>query len=722
MKDIEPHLEGGEEWSKTREVKGIMSTLELECSKSQQVADLLRDRLQSVGGELIEAKSRIMDLEAAQADDRAALSRANTLLERNTEEVSSLASSLKKQQDDLYDTLSIAADSEAKAQAAIQRTQELQTLLSAKEDELRALGDVHSDIARLQEAIVGKDAYIASLENQQAEIPELRAKVNEMRMRIAELATLNSSKDGTIADHNTRIQYLDEELREKRAESKSLVEELSGSKARELSFAADVRRMNDERGVLTEKVDELEATVGRARQELETRSARLQEASLRYQSLEDRFEDQSVTLRITKEAVGDSQERLLAAEVSHARQLAESTARLERDLAILREQKLGLQATIDVMDTALKRHERAVQAMQEEHADRLKEQAAAHAELLAQGSKHAQQLADDLVESRARISSAEAKTRELEEEMADLRRQLKDAQLPSPETEAELRTLRSRVATLEATEMMNTVRAKTIESRYRTGELNDEEKGFINNLIHTSQAIHEQEMVANRNELRRRDNALKEMRAKVHLLESTLTRHLNPPKPKPPQRTVGDLSMIDPTAWMSSGQSSSPHHAPDRDAQPTVDGPAPPKTTITTHARDDSATLADQAKNSHPTPVSNRGQPEQTQMRKSPATGAVVQPQTRKPMFSRLATDCSDEILDFDDDHGALRFSPTSSLGKRGKSHSPPQHPDVPAAPKPLKRPRTTARKAEQTDASVNAPPKKVLQPTASKSRARKRR
>ncbi|KAI0832374.1 hypothetical protein BC628DRAFT_1414680 [Trametes gibbosa] len=707
MKDIESHLEGGEEWSKKREAKGIMNALELECSKSQQVADLLRDRLQSVGGDLIEAKSRVADLETVQADDRAALSRANILLARNTEEVTSLASCVKKQQGELYETLSVAAESEAKAQVAIQRIQELQELLSAKEDELRALGDVHSDLARLREVIEGKDACITKLENKQIEMSGLRATNNELRMRIAELATLGSSKVCTIADHSDRIQRLEEELREKTNETTSLVENLSGSKARELSSAADIQRMHDERGVLTEKINELEATVGRARQELETRSARLQEAELRFQALEDRFEDQSVTLRITREAVADSQERLLAAEVSYAKQLAESTAKLEQEIAILREQKLGLQATIDVMDSALKSHEKTAQALQEEHAERLKEQGAAHADLLAQERKHAQRLTDDLMDSRARIGSSEVKNRELEEELSDLRRQLKDAQLPSPETETELRTLRSRIATLEAAEMRNTVRAKTIESRYRNGDLNDEEKGFINSLIHTSQAIHEQEMVANRNELRRRDNALKEMRAKVHLLENTLARHLNPPKSKPAQRTVGDRSMIDPTAWMSSGQSSSPFHAPDRDAQTNVDVPVPAKVTPT-HARIEPVPLIEQAKSAHPTPGFNQGQLEHTQVRQSPAAGPVVSSQTKKPNFSRLATDCSDEILDFDDDHGALRISPTSSLGKRGKSNTPPQPPDVQNAPKPLKRPRTTARKVEQTDASLNAPPKKV--------------
>lgn len=153
------------------------------------------------------------------------------------------------------------------------------------------------------------------------------------------------------------------------------------------------------------------------------------------------------------------------------KQLADVTARLEQEIAILREQKLGSQATIDVLNAALKRHERTLQVMQEEHADRLKEQSATHAERLHQEEKHLQQLVDNLADSRARIDSSEENVRRLEGEIVNLRLELKEAQLPSPETEAELRTLRSRVSTLEGAEMMNTVRAKTIESRYRTGDL-----------------------------------------------------------------------------------------------------------------------------------------------------------------------------------------------------------------------------------------------------------
>ncbi len=91
---VEPFLEPNEQWAKSAEVKNVMNTLELECSRStfpvpprsvvvtrplsgQQVADLLRDRLQSTGGELVDAKSRIAELETAQVHDRAGLGQAN---------------------------------------------------------------------------------------------------------------------------------------------------------------------------------------------------------------------------------------------------------------------------------------------------------------------------------------------------------------------------------------------------------------------------------------------------------------------------------------------------------------------------------------------------------------------------------------------------------------------------------------------------------------------
>ena len=47
---------------------------------ARQVADMLRERLQSVGSDLIDAKTRVTELEAGQAADREALRRSHARL------------------------------------------------------------------------------------------------------------------------------------------------------------------------------------------------------------------------------------------------------------------------------------------------------------------------------------------------------------------------------------------------------------------------------------------------------------------------------------------------------------------------------------------------------------------------------------------------------------------------------------------------------------------
>ncbi|KAI0353620.1 hypothetical protein OH77DRAFT_1438040 [Trametes cingulata] len=749
LQGFEPYLEGGEEWAKTREAKNAITELTLECSKSQQVADLLRDRLQSVGAELIEAKNRVAELETAQAEDRAALSRANVAIASTNKrirsewstiakEVSSLAVCMKKQQGELYDALSVAAESEARLGSANERIQELQLLFESRSGELQTLTGIRHEVSRLQEIVAEKEANIAELMDAQKEVPLLRSALHDRDVQIAELISLNTSKDTAIGERDTRVQQLEEEVGRLNTEVRSLKEKIGTSQAREDAALADVRRLRNEEAALTERLNDLEATLARVREELESRAEKLLEANLRYQSLEERFEDQSVTLRITREAAGDAQ----AAEASHAvcsagksvpcdalsslqKLSIESNAKHEQEIAVLHEQKLGLQATIDAMAAAVQRQEQTLEALRAEHTDRIKELSAIHAARLQQEEKHIQQLTDDLADARTRISTSEANGKRLEDEIRDLRNQLREAQLPSPEAEAELRALRNRVATLEAADMRSTLRARTIESRYRNGDLNDEEKAFINTLVRTSQAIHEQELVANRNELRRRDNALKEMRAKVHLLESTVAKHINAPKTKPAVTpTVGAHSMIDPTAWMSSGQSSSPVQAPDRDGQTDVDVTVVGKASTGQHAN-------------HPAPPSSQHtimqaqapRAEVPQSSKTPALKATplaettALDRTQKPRFSRLATDCSDEILDFDD-AAPRKSSPLSALGKRDKPSSPPKNDDSQVASRPSKRPRTAARKSEglvHNASPKNVGTKKAMQPSTSKTKARKR-
>ncbi|KAI0650768.1 hypothetical protein C8Q79DRAFT_945109 [Trametes meyenii] len=727
MQGIAPYVEGGEEWAKSREMKALMRTLELDCTKSHQVADLLRDRLQSVGGELIEAKNRAAELETAQGEDRDALCRANATVISTTQEVMSLAAYVKKQQGELHDTLALAADVTAKLDASHQRIDELQALIRGKDAELKELGVVRGKVTELQALIARKETYIAQLKDVQNELIELKTILAKKEARVEELTATNISQEATIREQRIKVQQLEEKLEEMRTEIHSFKEDIGASREREQTLRVNIQTLYSEKDAQAQTVASLEETLAASRQELDARLERLREANSRCQALEDRFEDQSITLRITREAAGDAQERLLLAETSHTKRLSEVAAKLETEIAVLQEQKLGLKANIDVMDAALERQEQATRSLQQEHTDRLKEIGEAHATRLEQEEKHIRQLIDDLTDSRARTSSSESNVSRLEEELRDLRVQLKEAQLPPPQLEADLRTLRSRVTSLEASELKSALRAKTIESRYRTGDLNDEEKAFINTLVRTSAAIHEQELVANRNELRRRDNTLKEMRAKIHLLESTLARHVVVPKSRPAPEAVGAHSLIDPTAWMSSsGHSSSPTQAPDRDGQPNVDGAAPVKsTTAADHVQQISSSVHTSTINA--ATMVREGEPQQNKApagKTPPTTRIAIPGPTRRANFSRLATDCSDEILDFDDGSATTRkLSPLSSLGKRSKPNSPRQPVEGDVASKPLKRLRT-ARKAETTGnyKANDMTTKKPIQPSSSKNRARKRR
>ncbi|KAI9063290.1 hypothetical protein FKP32DRAFT_744668 [Trametes sanguinea] len=729
LQSMGPYLEGGEQWAKAKEMKGIIDSLELECSKSQQVADLLRDRLQSVGGELVEAKNRVSELETAQSEDRTALSRANEAIVRSTSEVATLAECVKKQQAELYEILSIAADSEAKLAAARERISELEILIEKQTSELKVSAQLQAEIAGLQVQVAEKEASLRELKENRKQLVEMQLKLDEKDAHIAQVLSTSVSNEAHLSSRDTRIKQLENELQNEHIELSALKEQLAASRACEDSSKASFDRINDENAALSSRVNELERMLEDIRGELQTRVVKLQEAESKYQALEERFEDQSVTLRLTREAAGDAQERLLSSNTAHAKNLAEITAKYEQDSAILQEQKLGLQRTMDILEAALKRQEDALQALKEEHATHLRELDAVHVARAAEQDKHTQQLISELTDCRLRINPAEEYANRTEAELREMRSQLTAAQMPSPELEAELRDLRSQVTALESTDMKNTLRAKTIESRYRTGDLNEEEKLFINSLLRTSQTIHERELVANRNELRRRDNIMKEMRAKVHLLESTLAKQLNAPKIKPVPPVVGNPSLIDPSAWMSSGQSSSPVRPLDGDEQPSVDVTAqePSVGTATVNKADAGTTSTGQINVSHGTPTGYPGRVPKAPSHDSkanPTTGKRASPHPAKPKFSRLATDCSDEMLDFDDEPAAPKSSPHTSLGKRSKPISPPIQAETQVVSRPLKRVRTaTARKtvAVERDTSSGTAAKS-LKPSASKTKARKRR
>lgn len=99
---------------------------------------MLRDKLTSVGSDLVDSRNRVAELESAQILDRAAMQalshnladagRGDKVLDSAFsphlhigQQLSELSVSMKKQQHELYDVLSIAAETDAKLCAANER-------------------------------------------------------------------------------------------------------------------------------------------------------------------------------------------------------------------------------------------------------------------------------------------------------------------------------------------------------------------------------------------------------------------------------------------------------------------------------------------------------------------------------------------------------------------------------------------------------------------------
>ncbi|KAH9951625.1 hypothetical protein B0H21DRAFT_684427 [Amylocystis lapponica] len=681
LKSMEPLLDEDKQHTRASDIKSLVKDLELQCTRSGQVADILRDRLQSVGAELLDAKSRIVELEGAQAADRAALCSSTRDVTNATQKVTELAECLKQQQGELYDVLSAAADAETKLAASTERTTQLEHLVDEKQAELETLRHVQQDNLKLQNVIEDRDMRLVSFEAVKLDLTAVQSELNDRDGTIRALQATLIAKEENIVELKTRITQAESTVQDSSEMIHKLRDDLRICEARELAALKENEHSIFDNRTLQEKVESQISQLDAVRREVESRGERLHQANARCQTLEERFDDQSVTLRIMRESNGDLQERLIAAETAHAQTLQSSTGKLHCEIALLQEQKSHLQLQVDKAEADNKRKEDTAEALKTEYEDKLVRQDAKFTSRLDTEEKRAGRVQHDLDVSRAQIQELQEKIFAGVSEIQDLRDKWKEAKSLTTLRQAEVDTLKSQIQVLETAREQSLQRVKTIDVRYRTGDLVDEEKVFINTLIHTSQAIHEKELVAKGNELRRRDNTIKELRSKVHLLESTLAKHLQAQAKSKTPMGIENQSMIDPASWMSTDRSSSPvisgPHAPDRDAPASILlAPMPlNQVTLASTARTSVASrvpLASLAVPKTPPPVPMTAGPDPV-------------PATSKPMFSRLATDASDDIIDFEDESAIRGLSPAMLLGKRDKMGSPPAA-ATPSTSRPSKR------------------------------------
>ncbi|KAH9943479.1 uncharacterized protein BXZ73DRAFT_74417 [Epithele typhae] len=506
-------MKSNEEWMKTANARDLIRELELECSKSQQVADLLRDRLQNIGSELIDAKHTITELQAVQCQNTSQVQQMTGRLAVRVDEVSALTSQLSEERKNHREALHATTVLEMKIMTADERTQDLEHLLAQKESSLIGLQFVGQQNTELQKLVQEKEDQIATLRTVTTESAELKAVVAQKDIQIAQLITTADVNEVRIADRDERINQLQKEIACGRQTVQELIKDLSVEKTKGYQLA--------------KQIEDADEALARLRQDFQSQLKELQETTLLHKTLDKEFKNQSRELDLARQSTEETRNRLLNAEQEHTRAIVTLESGLQHSVSALQQEKAALETIINELKEVIKAKDAEFLSMHEDLTDQLQRDNVAHSNKLTTEEQRHAEVRVELDEAYTQLSAYEMRCKALEEQIGDMHGQLQTAQSRCSATEGELQTLRSRVASLEARELKSALRVRTIESRYHAGDLTDEEKSFVQSLVQSAQAGYEKELVSNRNELRRRDIAMKDLGAKVQLLEVTLAKQVN---------------------------------------------------------------------------------------------------------------------------------------------------------------------------------------------------
>ncbi|KAI0081724.1 hypothetical protein K474DRAFT_1694784 [Panus rudis PR-1116 ss-1] len=699
----------------------VIEQLQLECTNGRHVADLLRDRLQNLGAELCEARARITELEDLHVKDREALrSTCSSLAEANGR-VEALAERLQQQHARMYDLLSTVADTQAKLSASEAEISRLVNEISLKDKDIQQLRLTETECARLTLLLEEKQARIEQLEPLRALLDEANKKANKHEVTIRGLETDLSSKQMRLKELETRLGHEEKLVRDGNIELMNLKESIKEKEciieSQDKIIQEGIARSKE----LSTKLAKTENQLEHAREEIESRTTKMHESDTRCQVMEERFEDVSINLKLAKQSLGEMQDRLIESEAKFARDIEAATGSLHLEIAVVNSEKKSLQDKIQASEEKVNSEKQRVLELQTSHKKQLEQQAEQHEARLLLAEQRAVTAENGLKEVRSELHTLqEASNAELNmmtKTVELLEHQLEEIKQSPESNDDELACLNQRLVDCNMQIAKLEERSKTLETRYRAGDLNVEEKTFISSLLQTSQSIHEQQLIQQGNELRRRDNTISELRSRLTFLESTLSKHLKT-QVKQAAVVTEKRSLIDPTAWGSSDRGSSPHiplaeaHSSEPEnlpARASVAHQSPPNNENYLASR-----IVPQETDRPPVP------PFKTPTPKTSTTPAAAEQQmgkalaSTKPKFGKLARKCSDDIEEFDDPD----MSPVG-LGKRGQT-------EVSRAPNATKRLRTGTRNRpegkEHEPQSLTSKASGQLAGTGAKTRGRRAR
>ncbi|KAJ7282824.1 hypothetical protein C8J57DRAFT_1296622 [Mycena rebaudengoi] len=429
-------IEDAESSRRGAETRALIEELQSDRTSAHQVIDMLRDKLHLLSAQIVEARERITELETLREERMEGLQAkveefydrllqvSRSMEEKETQlgafreekfawewelkDKCARISSLQGLQVDVV-TLQeekMALECQVKEKSScISALQGLQTELVAVEKQKSVLEcEIREHRAKIVAAEALQNETVTELaqsqdllREQDAQLAELRVRLESVEARGTQTAARLLQSQDVVRERDARFGELQAQLKSVDADNTQLRASLQASQTTATGLDKEVRAANlreavleEKNRALEEKSQERDATISALHSAARTRDEELRQANSQSSLVQDRFDSQTLTLKLTKEQCGDLQERLvllesshverlLLSESSHVAKLESVTSKLNIEIAGLQEKKAALQASLQLVKEQCGDLQERLTFQESSHTERLALSESSHA-------------------------------------------------------------------------------------------------------------------------------------------------------------------------------------------------------------------------------------------------------------------------------------------------------------------------------------------------------
>ncbi|KIY62175.1 hypothetical protein CYLTODRAFT_475172 [Cylindrobasidium torrendii FP15055 ss-10] len=586
--------EQGHYLHRSAETRDLVLELQTERNNTQQVVDILRAKLESLGSELIEARKRVVDLELSQREDAVRWDKRTEKLQATgklvEEGLAAITEKLVKREAEYYEMVAETVTVSAHARESDERANTLQAEVGTKTRELASTQKRLSDLeAAMDKAVEDKTQQLNS------KVTTLEAKAHKAEVQLSSaterINSLNERNRTLLASRaeeaRSEVGRLEKELEDLKYTHTTDAAKYAQTDAAFVALKkeyAEIRAATqghlDTINVLKDRFDSQGMTLRLEKEQLaethELLHARDKENAIRQQKtdqqcldLRSQLERAEELLKVKESAIAELEAASVVEGTSRAAQLTQMVANeaaLKAELSTLR---FELQSQTAGMDTMTKQ----LTAMHDATANTFREQNSALQRQLEEIQAEAKALQKEVVTLKLELVRKEeslkrrvdeeaalakdAKTKFLEAKAAadELRKRFDSTLKDSDALREQLKIIKSdaerdrkdrdaaesaaKLAHARLDELKN--QDESLDARYQENTMTPAEKAFVQTLLTNTQAMYEQELVNKENDLKSKAKQVLDLKDELSRLETACAKSL-----KQQHGETGFLNMLDP--------------------------------------------------------------------------------------------------------------------------------------------------------------------------------